>query len=127
MKLEVINRITFSSSDPNDVIYYGQLLLDEAKSRNNDNYVIKAFRGLGLGFRKKGELEVSLKFFFQAAQLSNELDNQYELAVTLTEIATTYIQNKDSKNALRYDSKAIEVHRKIGNKKNLAISLLNTG
>lgn len=127
LKLKVVSGISSYSTFPDERLSYAELLLTLAKSANSERYKILAYQFKGVAYRLKGDLENALENLFQSAQLA--LDHQlYALQIeAYLEIATTYSSSNNSKNALHYDKKAIEILREHGKKQQLALNLLNLG
>jgi len=127
-QLEALYWLSNYSSSPEDVLEYGDRLLELAISEGNKEYILKANYCIGIGYRLLGDLSQALEYQFKAA---NEAINNEELLPFLTEvyseISTCYTQNGDSENALLYGAKAINILRKTGSKQELALTLLNAG
>ncbi|MEM7297346.1 MAG: tetratricopeptide repeat-containing sensor histidine kinase [Bacteroidota bacterium] len=118
---------TYSSS-PEDIIMYGNRLLRLAEDQGVDEYIVKANFKIGIGHRFMGNLDESLTYLFKSAKGAMGNDDLYpELAEIYAEISTCYTQNGDSQNALLYGSKSIGILRETGEKRELALSLLNLG
>lgn len=126
-QLEILKEISFKSSSPDDIIYNANLLIERASILNENDFKALGYISLGVGHQKLGELENSQKCLFKAAEISEEFDYPKILGMAYLEIANIYTQNEDSKNALLYNSKAIDIFRRTGDQQQLAINLLNTG
>lgn len=127
-QLEVLYWLSTYSSSPEDKLRYGNDLLAIAKEVKDIDFIIKAKCRIGVAHRFMGNLGEALEFLFSSANvvLSKEEFDPY-LADIYAEISTSYTQNGDSKNALLYGSKSINILRKADQDQKLAISLLNTG
>lgn len=126
-KLEILFQIATLSSAPNEIINYSKELISGANKLNNQTYSCFGHRTLGVGYRLQGNLDMSLKELFKGADLALENGLKSELGKIYFEISSTYTQNNDLNNSLYYNSKAIRILKQIGDKDNIAISLLNTG
>lgn len=126
-RLILIHRIARTASSLDTAVAYSLRLIDESEALNNSKYISYGYLNYGVNLRLKGNLESSLESLFNAAEIAEKIKEYDVLAKVYSEIATTYTQNSDPKNSLSYESKAIEILRKTGNKKTLAINLLNTG
>ncbi|MEP0367743.1 MAG: tetratricopeptide repeat-containing sensor histidine kinase [Cyclobacteriaceae bacterium] len=129
-QLLILYTITYSSSSPDDILQYANRLLDLAQKKSNTYYISQANHHLGLAHRFKGDLKTALDYLFKSAneaQKSGTLRFLKLLGLVYGEIANCYTLNNDAKNALLYNVKAIQVFRKAGNNRQLAINLLNTG
>ena len=129
-QLSILYSISLSSISPNDIIHYADLLLKHSKSYENKLYEVRAYTYLGIGYRKKGNMEVSLNWLIKATEACLKYDFTNSLAVAYGEISTLYTLNNDGENALRYSIKGIEVLRKGKSRRSkmlLGTSLVNIG
>lgn len=126
-KMDIMVKIATYSSSPDEVLLYANRLLALAAERERPYYMVKAYHYKGVAYRLKGDLKIALENLFASATqaANNKLFEQEGEAYG--EIANTYTANKDYKNALVYNKKAIAVMRQLGNNERLAINLLNTG
>lgn len=126
--LEVNYALTLKSKSPEEKLNYGNSLRDLAKSSNSLEYSIRAYQRIGVAQRLLGNLGDAFENLFNSAELaSNNADYTYLLAEIYAEISTCYTQNGDSRNALLYGSKTIEILRSSGASQRLALTLLNYG
>ncbi len=115
-------------SQPLEQIEYGEKLLDLATRYRNTEYIYHANFNLGVAYRLIGKLDVALEYLFESAAICSESSSlQKYLPGVYSEISSSYTQNGDARNALLFGSKSIDILRKEGSKKVLAISLLNHG
>ena len=115
-------------SQPLEQIEYGEKLLDLATRYRNTEYIYHANFNLGVAYRLIGKLDVALEYLFESAAICSESSSlQKYLPGVYSEISSSYAQNGDARNALLFGSKSIDILRKEGSKKVLAISLLNHG
>ncbi len=115
------------SSSPEEKLRFASKLQSEAEKLNEYYYLVSAFKYQGIAYRLNGDLEEAFRKLFRGAEIAN-LNKQLSLLPELyTEISTSYTQNEDSRNALLFNTKAIEALRKINDNQTLAITLLNTG
>lgn len=122
---ELIYQIMTKSSNPDEVILFANQLLSHKYSKLKHR--IWALRDIGVSLRQKGNLEGSLESLFLCAQLAFDNNQFEEEAKAYLDIASTYTVNRDYKNALLYENKAISFFRENNNPEQLAIILLNTG
>ncbi|MXN92014.1 tetratricopeptide repeat protein [Flavobacterium sp. Sd200] len=126
-RMALIDKISATSSSPDEVLLYSDKLLALANEYNKPTYKIQAYHYKGVAYRLKGNFKAALKNLFKSAALASA-EKKYELqAEAYEEIANGYSANNDLKNALIYNKNAIEIIRKHGNDEQLAINLLNTG
>ncbi|RJE72030.1 hypothetical protein BGP76_08095 [Reichenbachiella sp. MSK19-1] len=126
-KLIILSNLSQLCSSPEDVLTYSKRLLRSAHDHKQTNYVVKAYQYQGVAYRMKGNLKESLKQLIKSAELAKENHYLQLQAEAYLEIANTYTANSQFKNSLLYEKKAIEILRKDGDIKKLAINLLNTG
>lgn len=127
-KLYVYYWLSNYSNSPEDVLKYGQELLELAEESNNLEYQLKAYRNIGIGHRLMGDLGEALEYLFKSANgAAGKEEFLPFLAEVYGEISTCYTQNGDSENALLYGSKTINILRGTDKRQELALTLLNTG
>ncbi len=126
-EMDIYAKIAAHSSNPEDILQYADKLLRLALEQGNKNYIIEAHQSKAVAYRLKGNLKMALKSLFNSANLAMEQEDYDKLVTSYIEIANTYTANKDYKNALIYNKKALQIIRMHGNKEKLPITLLNTG
>lgn len=126
-QMDILAKISAHSSNPDDVLIYADLLLKLAQKHNNVVYTVEAYQSKGVAYRLTGNLKMALKCLINSANLAIELGNDTKLITSYLEIANVYTSNKDFKNALTYNKKALELIRLYRDKEKLPITLLNTG
>jgi len=127
-KLKAYYWLSSYSSSPDNILKYGQTLLDLAKDAKNQKYTLRAYYCIGIGHRLMGNLGEALEYQFKCANETKD-DEEYLpfLVEVYTEISTIYTQNGDSENALLYGSKIVNILRNTDKKQELALTLLNYG
>jgi len=126
-EMAIMAKISTYSSSPDEVLLYANRLLVLAAQNKKPHYMVEAYHYKGVAYRLKGDLKIALKNLFASATLA-AANKLFELeAEAYGEIANTYTANKDYKNALVYNKKAIAIMRVHGNDERLAANLLNTG
>lgn len=127
-RLEVYYSITLASKSPAEKLKFAQDLLQYAIELNNKEYEIKAKLRIGTAYRYMGNLGDAFNYLFEAANSAVRSPSfESDLLGIYLELATCYTQNGDTRNALVYETKAIKILRKSGNKATLGLALLNTG
>lgn len=120
--------LTVNLKSPEEKLEYGEKLLLLARVENNIEYEIKANQRIGNAHRLLGNLRSAFESLFKSADLAiNSEKYSGSLAEIYSEISTCYTLNGDSENALLYGSKTIEILRRIGDTRTLALTLLNYG
>ncbi len=127
-ELTTYHWLSMYSKSPIEKIRYGNLTSNLAKDLVNHEYIIKADLRLGVSHRLLGNLGKATEYLFRSANSAYDHENfQPLLSNIYAEISTCYTLNGDSENAMLYGSKAIDILRKTGKKKELALNLLNMG
>lgn len=126
-RMAILANIAAHASSPDEVLLYSGKLLELASKYKQHGYVIEAYESIGVAYRLMGNLTKSLESLFRSAHLAIDHDDKKQLITAYLEIANTYTANKDNRNALLYNRKAIDIIRQHGDKQQLAINLLNTG
>ncbi|HAA11258.1 MAG TPA: hypothetical protein DCE41_05970 [Cytophagales bacterium] len=125
MRILVLDDLIVSLSNPDSVIWYAKLLLEQEGLP--DSYAMQAYQSLGVGYRKTGDLGKSLDALFTSAELALATDTKGFLAEAYIEIGATYSSNDDITNALRYNYKAIALFKQLRKPRAQSINLLNVG
>lgn len=126
-KMEVLAQITTYSPSPDEILQYADKLLTLASRHKEYEYMITAYHYKGVAYRLKGDLKIALQNLFASATLAADYKLFEHEAEAYGEIANTYTGNKDYRNALIYNKKAVAIMRRLDNKEKLAVNLLNTG
>lgn len=127
-RLEGLFWLSTYQSTPEEKLKAGEELLVLAERSDNEEYVIKANYRIGVAYRFMGNLGKAQEHLFKSANGAIAIEVLRPLLAEIyAEISTTYTQNNDSRNALLYNSKAINILRKTDKRQELAIGLLNTG
>lgn len=127
-KLESYDWLSSYSASPIERIAYGEKLLALASRYNDLEYLYHANFNLGVAYRLIGKLDTSLEYLFESANIALKDGGLHDLLPDVyAEISTCYTQNGDSRNALLYGSKSINILRKTDNRRVLALTLLNYG
>lgn len=127
VKMELLAEIATYADSPDEVLLYADRLLVLASEQNDHKYKVAAYHYKGVANRLKGDLKIALQNLFTSASLASTHKFFREEAEAYGEIANTYTVNKDYKNALVYNKKAVKLMRRQDNEERLAVNLLNTG
>lgn len=121
-------QLSLNAKSAEEELELGNELLNLAQSQGNQEYTIRAKKRIGVAHRLLGNVVESLENLFEGADKADENEDlKGLLAEMYAEISTTYTLNGDSKNALLYGSKTIEILRALGANQRLALTLINTG
>ncbi|WKV12151.1 tetratricopeptide repeat-containing sensor histidine kinase [Marivirga harenae] len=94
---------------------------------HNELWLFKTNYELGNIYKKKGDLDTSLKYYYAALKQNELLDDIRNEALVNASISNIYKVNEDFKNAVKYANIGIKIYREIEDSVNLAINLMNTG
>ena len=127
-KLELIHALSDFSSSPEEILEYGNQTIKIAKALGNTEFLIKGNLRTGIANRHLGNLGLALEILFESANMAlGKSEYKPLLANIYGEISTCYTLNGDSKNALLYGTKTIQILRSLGKSDQLGLTLLNFG
>jgi two-component system NtrC family sensor kinase len=86
-----------------------------------------ALNKLGLAFREKGDLPISMEYQFKALKIADDHHYMLVKANCLRRISHVYRDLKDYPKTLSYAMEALKLDRAIGNKRGEAIQYMNLG
>lgn len=126
-KLEVLFKLSGKAPSLHDQFMFSKQLLAEASKAQNITYIIKGHQCLGVSYRLNGALSKSFESLFKGAQLALEHKSERLLSDIYTEISASYTLSGDSKKAVEYGEKSIQILKKSAHTVELGIGLLNLG
>jgi two-component system NtrC family sensor kinase len=127
-KLRTLSLLTAYSPSIHDQLDYAMELLDYAKTEKDLEYTIEGYLAVGVAYRQKGNLNQAFEYLYEGAnQAIESIEYRLLLSDIYTEIATCYTLFGDSRSALEYGIKAIEIFRENGISAQLGVGLLNIG
>jgi class 3 adenylate cyclase/tetratricopeptide (TPR) repeat protein len=97
-------------------------LLERALDLDENSF--DALSELGFTYLDTHDYETSMQYFQKHLELAQKNDDD-ELSASYNAIALNYSYREDSDKALSYYNKALEIEKKIGNKKGIASATLN--
>lgn len=109
--LETLHIVSRQSTNPDDKLAAAKELIDEAKRQNNYKYTISGLLSLGFAYRLKGELEIALETYFNAAKMASEANDKTTEGDIYTNIATVYTSNEDHQKSLTFFERAIKSYK----------------
>ncbi len=126
-KLSILDTILTYTSSPEEMLMFSDDILACSSESKYASYFLKGNLHKGIAYRLKGDFRRSLHHLFLCAKMAYD-DNEFEIQIKSNqELSTTYTSSGQLNNALLYGNRAIELIRRKGDKKQLAINLLNTG
>lgn len=114
-----------SSSDADKIIFYSEQAIKIGEKQNINH--TKAITLCGLGNLQKGKLSLALEYFFKAANLYEEDNNQIGLASIYDYIAIIYNRQNNYTISNHYNKLAIEIIKYVNDSARLADALHNLG
>ncbi len=106
--------------------YYFEKALTISKAHDYKTITVMIINNLGMFHWNKGDYQEALDYFFRALEMSNSFPNSSE-DTYYSNIGLIYQDMGLLDKSLEYHYKALEIRRKLGDKKNIAISLNNIG
>ncbi len=126
-ELELLLQISKEETNPENIIYYSEKLIEKASEDSIGNYLVSGFMQLGNGQKLKGDFYDALDSYFQAIKLAQRFDQQQEVGALYISVADIYSTMEDYETADNYYDEGILMLRKLNNFPRLAIALLNSG
>ena len=114
-------------ANPDSLLKYGQIYLEKAKQKAQDNHISSAYSMIGYSYKYKGDLSKALEYFFESlkyAQSSGSMRAQGKAYVT---IADTYSASENRQNAATYYRKSIEILEQENDSTSLGSAIFNAG
>ena len=119
--------ISLWSSNPDECIEYAERAIELAQKSHHEIIIASMLHVIGSNYRIKGDVETSLIYLRKAAEKSENVGDGQGYAETLTEMASTYDNNRDYLSAISYYNQAISIFRKTKSSQTLSLTLINLG
>jgi len=126
-ELELLDEITKIQANPDDVIFYSNILIEKASEDSIGNYLINGFLQKGNGFKLKGDYSEALDSYFQSIKLAQRFGQEERIGAIYISVGDTYSTMKDYDTADNYYEKGILAIRNSNDSIRLATALLNSG
>ncbi|SMP21614.1 Adenylate cyclase, class 3 [Muriicola jejuensis] len=123
----LLRDITYSLSDPDEIIHYGELLLEQAKEADSLNLIFQGYLQLGNAYKLKGDLGLALENYFEAVVIAKEVKDQKQLGRVFIAIAGAYSSMGSTDNTIRYYQDAIQILKSEQDITNYAKAIENLG
>ncbi|MFW9993897.1 MAG: tetratricopeptide repeat protein [Candidatus Odinarchaeota archaeon] len=81
----------------------------------------------GIIYRHKGKLDEALINYKHGLKLQEALENQYQVAISLSNMGNIYLLKGELDTALEYHQRSLALKEQVGNPKGIAMSLNNIG
>jgi signal transduction histidine kinase len=114
---------------PNSIgrLLYAKEMLNLAESFEVSEYIHYAYMQVGIAYRIQGNLAESSRNLFLALDYAQEIGDIKKIGESYGEISTSFASQGDTKNAVNYINRAIDIFRQQNDSLNLCIALFNTG
>jgi signal transduction histidine kinase/tetratricopeptide (TPR) repeat protein len=116
---------SYRESHPDSSVYFGKLLLKEAK--NDPVYLAEGHSLVGVAYRIQGNHRGSVIELQKAINIYLKLADTAALSAAYSNLGTAYFFSNDLKTSLKYQIKALRLKEKLGQKNGIASVLLNIG
>ncbi|WP_221898767.1 adenylate/guanylate cyclase domain-containing protein [Robiginitalea sp. SC105] len=128
--LVILEELSYDIEDPEKKILYADWLIEVAKRQDSALWEMKGHRLRGNALRILGDYSEALEEYFRSAELAIVLDSDADLGTAYLTVADIYSLMKNTRNARRYYTRAIEILRNPSDQQDsvyLASALSNTG
>jgi len=126
-RMNFLIEIAHSESDPSEIIFYGNKLLELSRGMDSSRIQQLAELFVGNGYKFLGNLDVALEHYYLSAKLAESLGDENALGQVFGSIGSVHRQNKDYLNAIRYYSKSLELFQDQDDTLYTAITFFNLG
>ncbi len=127
LHFKILDEIAFNENNPDESIYYANLLISKATDEQNLEWLRMGHFEKGSALRLKGNYDESFEQLFKALEIAIRINKLSGVGSTYTAIADTYSGIGNSKEAIQYYNRAINILRQSGDSIRLATTLLNVG
>lgn len=127
LKLKLLTNITSNAPDPDRILTYSNLLLEEAIRQDSTLYIFNAHLQKGNALQQKGNLSGALESYFKGVKIANTNSEKNQLALMYTAIAAVYAGMNNRKNARQYYTDAIAIFKTEKDTFNYAVAIENLG
>ncbi len=119
--------IYFRESYFETVIYHANICLKICRSRNDIESEAKCLNLLGITYRKKGEYNKALNFYFKALPIWEKVGNKRKIAILLNNIGLIYYYLEKYDDALTYYNASFKISNEINYESGKSIYYNNCG
>ena len=107
--------------------YFAELLFKEAEALNNNIYIIKSYKNLGILNASKGKFHKAEEYLIKAIELAEKGDFITELASSYRIIAGVFYERGNFNKAINYVYKALNLYEKINDFEGIVSCYNNIG
>ena len=127
-ELVILERLSKELQDPQQILYYSNLLIKKATERDSAQYLYNAYVQKGTALRLKSDLTLALESLFKAAKIATDANSLIDLGTVNIGIADVYSVMGNHENSINYYKESIRLLREAKTDSiSLASALLNAG
>jgi serine phosphatase RsbU (regulator of sigma subunit) len=99
----------FYTGKPDSIIPYGEKALNIFKEQKNNAKISSAYKNIGLGYEMKAEYEKAAQNYFQSMEFAQKSNDPLSVANACASITNVLIAQKKYAEALKYNTRALEL------------------
>ncbi|RKR81453.1 signal transduction histidine kinase [Mucilaginibacter gracilis] len=117
----------YTQVDPIKKLYYVNLFKTLAEKLHDEQAIGDAYIQIGISYAQRGKLDTALVFFQTAYGHSAKIKYLSGMGRSLSDIGLVYARLDDAKEAIKYDLRALEILKKMNNKRLINQVIINIG
>jgi two-component system NtrC family sensor kinase len=125
--LSLLRKICVEHPNSTGRLLYANELLRLSEYHQIPEYVHYAYMEVGISYRMQGNLSESTRNLFKSLEIAKEIGDNKKIGEAYGELSTTFGNQGDTRNAVIYINRAIDIFREEKDSLNLCIALFNTG
>ncbi len=128
-KLSIYSRLftLHRGDDPDLARTYAETALQLAEEGQYNYYIGHFNNQLGIHYKRKGEVSTALEYYFKALKHFEALNDTNYHATILNNIGNIFIRLKNLEKGEEFLNQALDIRKKVGNKKAMADTYNNLG
>ncbi len=124
-ELEILRQLAINEVDIDEKLIFSNKLIESAKLKNDNNFLIKGYLEKGNAFRLKSDLTSALESYIEGAKIAESADISF--GEVYTSIGDVYSISGNHYNAILYYDQAIGIFKNENDSNGIATVLLNMG
>ncbi len=126
-RLVAINELLILTSNPDESLHYGQILIKESTILSNKKYLRRGFTAVGGGHSDLGNFDKALEAYIQSVNLARELKDQVAEGHSLLNVGGVYFEKSEYLLALSYNRQALKLFKQISHRRLIGKSYVRLG
>lgn len=126
-KIKLYLNISRSSTNPNQMIKYGELALASSRINESPKFIGNSYSALGHAYRLKGVLTKSIDYYFKAIAIYQKINYSIGIAACYSHLGDVYQVQEDYQKSKQYFHQARKIFSSEENELRFAISTTNLG